>query len=77
MKSAVLPSFWSEYRQLSSEIRQSARKAYWLWAEKSISPLFTFQVHQQSGGDLVSEGNARLSGTWSFGRRHSDMVLDR
>jgi hypothetical protein len=28
MRSAVLPSFWSEYRRLSNDVRQSARKAY-------------------------------------------------
>jgi hypothetical protein len=28
MKLATLPSFWAEYRKLTEEIRQSARKAY-------------------------------------------------
>ncbi|WP_442947459.1 ParE family toxin-like protein [Nostoc sp.] len=43
MKSVVLPSFWSEYRQLNSEIRQSARKAYWLWAENPFHPSLHFK----------------------------------
>jgi hypothetical protein len=33
MKSAVLPSFWVEYRRLSDDVRQSASKAYRLWAQ--------------------------------------------
>ncbi|YAF96277.1 MAG: hypothetical protein AB3A66_00820 [Nodularia sp. CChRGM 3473] len=43
MNSAVLPSFWAEYRQLSHEIRQSARKAYRLWQENPFHPSLRFK----------------------------------
>ncbi len=33
MKSLILPSFWIEYRKLNDDVRQSARKAYRLWAD--------------------------------------------
>lgn len=43
MKSAVLPSFWVEYRQLSNDVRQSARKAYHLWANNLFHPSLHFK----------------------------------
>jgi hypothetical protein len=43
MQSAVLPSFWAEYRQLGYETRQSARKAYRLWAENPFHPSLHFK----------------------------------
>ncbi|MBD1879036.1 hypothetical protein [Coleofasciculus sp. FACHB-T130] len=43
MKSAVLPSFWVEYRQLSNDVRQSARKAYRLWANNPFHPSLHFK----------------------------------
>lgn len=43
MKSAVLPSFWVEYRQLSNDVRQSAWKAYRLWAENPFHPSLHFK----------------------------------
>jgi hypothetical protein len=43
MKSAVLASFWAEYRQLSNEIRQSAKKAYRLWEENPFHPSLHFK----------------------------------
>ncbi|MBW4675043.1 MAG: hypothetical protein KME52_13740 [Desmonostoc geniculatum HA4340-LM1] len=43
MKSAVLPSFWAEYRHLSDDIRQSARKAYRLWAKNPFHPSLHFK----------------------------------
>ncbi len=43
MNSAVLPSFWKSYRRLNSEIRQSARKAYHLWAENPFHPSLRFK----------------------------------
>ncbi|AFZ48990.1 type II toxin-antitoxin system RelE family toxin [Dactylococcopsis salina] len=50
MNSAVLPSFWRSYRQLSSEIRQSARKAYRLWAENPFHPSLRFKcINSQEG----------------------------
>ncbi|WP_227788697.1 MULTISPECIES: hypothetical protein [unclassified Nodularia (in: cyanobacteria)] len=50
MKSAVLPSFWSEYRHLSDNIRQSARKNYRLWAENPFHPSLHFKcINSQEG----------------------------
>jgi mRNA-degrading endonuclease RelE of RelBE toxin-antitoxin system len=43
MKSAVLPSFWTEYRRLSDQVRQSARKAYRLWSENPFHPSLHFK----------------------------------
>ncbi len=33
MKSATLDSFWAAYRRLDESVKQSARKAFRLWAE--------------------------------------------
>lgn len=43
MKSEVLPSFWREYRKLDDASRQSARKAYRLWAENPFHPSLHFK----------------------------------
>ncbi len=43
MKSAVLPSFGVEYRQLSNDVRQGARKAYRLWANNPFHPSLHFK----------------------------------
>lgn len=43
MRSATLPSFWVEYRRLSDEIKQSARKAYELWQENPFHPSLHFK----------------------------------
>ncbi|MBD1930514.1 hypothetical protein [Funiculus sociatus] len=43
MKSAALPSCWVEYRQLSNDLRQSARKAYRLWAKNPFHPSLHFK----------------------------------
>ncbi len=43
MKSFILPSFWIEYRKLNDNVRQSARKAYQLWAENSFHPSLHFK----------------------------------
>jgi hypothetical protein len=43
MKSATLPSFWDNYRELSSEVRVGARKAYRLWAENPFHPSLHFK----------------------------------
>lgn len=43
MKSAVLPFFWVEYRQLNNNIKQSARKAYRLWSENPFHPSLHFK----------------------------------
>jgi len=50
MKSAVLPSFWTEYRRLSNDIRQSARKAYKLWAENPFHPSLRFKCINSDEG---------------------------
>ncbi len=50
MKSAVLPSFWSEYGQLSDDIRQSARKTYRLWVQNPFHPSLHFKcINSQEG----------------------------
>ncbi|HEY9771432.1 MAG TPA: hypothetical protein V6C71_23555 [Coleofasciculaceae cyanobacterium] len=43
MKSATLPSFWENYRELSDEVRAGARKAYRLWAENPFHPSLHFK----------------------------------
>jgi hypothetical protein len=43
MKSATLPSFWSAYSRLTDETRQSARKAFKLWAENPFHPSLHFK----------------------------------
>jgi len=48
MKSEVLPSFWAEYRQLSNDVRQRARKAYRLWAENPFHPSLHFKCINQA-----------------------------
>jgi len=50
MKSATLPSFWTEYRRLNEEIRQRARKTYGLWAENPFHPSLHFKcVNSEEG----------------------------
>lgn len=43
MKSATLPSFWTEYRSLENDIQARARKAYQLWAENPFHPSLHFK----------------------------------
>jgi len=43
MNSATLPSFWTAYQSLDEDIRQSARKAYRLWAENPFHPSLHFK----------------------------------
>lgn len=43
MKSATLPSFWTEYRSLGEEIKRRARKAYRLWAKNPFHPSLRFK----------------------------------
>ena len=50
MKSAVLPSFWAEYRKLNNEIRQRARKAYRLWEENPFHPSLQFKCINSDEG---------------------------
>lgn len=50
MKSATLPSFWVEYRQLSSSVREAARKGYQLWAENPYHPSLHFKCVDKEEG---------------------------
>jgi len=43
MKSATLPSFWKTYRALDNTIKESARKAYRLWAQNPFHPSLRFK----------------------------------
>lgn len=43
MKSATLPSFWSNYKSLNNEVKQGARKAYRLWSENPFHPSLHFK----------------------------------
>lgn len=43
MKSEVLPSFWTEYYKIGSELRQQIRKAYQLWSENPFHPSLHFK----------------------------------
>ena len=43
MKSATLPSFWTGYQSLNERVKQSARKAYRLWAENPFHPSLHFK----------------------------------
>lgn len=43
MKSAVLPTFWANYKSLSDDVKKSARKAYRLWAQNPFHPSLHFK----------------------------------
>jgi len=43
MNSGTLPSFWNAYRSLDDGVKQSARKAYKLWAENPFHPSLHFK----------------------------------
>jgi hypothetical protein len=43
MKSATLDSFWAAYRRLDESTKQSARKAFHLWAENPFHPSLRFK----------------------------------
>ena len=43
MRSATLPSFWSEYHRLPLNIRKEARKAYRLWSNNPFYPSLHFK----------------------------------
>jgi hypothetical protein len=43
MNSATLPSFWEAYGRLDDSVRQSARKAYALWADNHFHPSLRFK----------------------------------
>jgi mRNA-degrading endonuclease RelE of RelBE toxin-antitoxin system len=50
MKSEVLPSFWSAYKDLEEPIRHAARKAYRLWAENPFHPSLHFKYINEEEG---------------------------
>jgi hypothetical protein len=50
MKSATLPSFWAEYRQLSNPVRQAARKAYRLWVKNPFHTSLHFKCINSDEG---------------------------
>lgn len=47
MNSSTLPSFWTAYQSLNENLRQSARKAYRLWAENPFPPSLRFKCINQ------------------------------
>jgi Txe/YoeB family toxin of Txe-Axe toxin-antitoxin module len=50
MKSAVLPSFWEEYQNLSDNLKQSARKAYRIWSNNPFYPSLYFKCINSEQG---------------------------
>jgi hypothetical protein len=50
MKSATLPSFWTEYRQQNISVRERAQKAYRLWAENPFHPSLHFKCISSEEG---------------------------
>ncbi len=50
MKSATLPSFWTQYKKLSEPTRKSARKAYRLWQENPFHPSLHFKCLDSNVG---------------------------
>lgn len=65
MKSATLPSFWSQYRELNESVRVAARKAM---GAKPVSSLITLQMHQQQRGNLVGASDPQPSRSGNNGR---------
>ncbi len=47
MTSHTLPSFWEAYYRLPDHIRQSARKAFFLWKESPVHPSLHFKCVNQ------------------------------
>ena len=43
MKSAVLSSFWEEYKSLDKKVQERARKAFKLWIENPFHPSLHFK----------------------------------
>lgn len=50
MKSVTLPSFWSEYEQLSEPVKKAARKTYRLWAENPFHSSLRFKCINSKDG---------------------------
>ena len=47
MTSHTLPSFWEAYYRLPDHIRQSARKAFFLWKQSPVHPSLHFKCVNQ------------------------------
>jgi hypothetical protein len=64
MKSATLPSFWSNYQGLPLEIRQAERKAYRLWSNNPFHPFLHFKCinHDQDIWSVRITRNYRAIG---------------
>lgn len=43
MKSQTLPGFWETYRSLPADVKESARKAYRIWADNPFHPSLHFK----------------------------------
>ncbi|NMF61348.1 hypothetical protein DP113_29655 [Brasilonema octagenarum UFV-E1] len=56
MKSLTTPDFWHSYAELSSEMKDQARKAYRLWRDNPFYP----SLHFKKVGDGL--WSARISG---------------
>ncbi|MBD2074764.1 hypothetical protein H6F86_12860 [Phormidium sp. FACHB-592] len=50
MKSATLPSFWTNYRQLDGSVQKAAQKAYRLWEENPFHPSLHFKCINSEEG---------------------------
>ncbi len=50
MKSATLPSFWTQYQKLNGSVKAGARKAYRLWAENPFHPSLHFKCIDSDEG---------------------------
>jgi mRNA-degrading endonuclease RelE of RelBE toxin-antitoxin system len=50
MKSETLPSFWAEYRKLSDQTKERARKNYRLWADNPFHPSLHFKCIDSNEG---------------------------
>jgi mRNA-degrading endonuclease RelE of RelBE toxin-antitoxin system len=50
MKSETLPSFWAEYRKLSDQTKERARKNYRLWVDNPFHPSLHFKCINSNEG---------------------------
>lgn len=47
MKSQTLPRFWDAYEKLPASVKQSARKAFFLWKDSPFHPSLHFKCVNQ------------------------------
>ncbi len=52
MKSLTTPDFWHSYAELSSEMKDQARKAYRLWRDNPFHPSLHFKKVERACGLL-------------------------